>query len=78
MVFQGPLIGFEKLQDLNLESNLAFNVKDFFFSNLTELLHLNLAGNNLRDDMERDTQGKIFRQLHSLLSLNMSRCNLNR
>lgn len=64
--------GFEKLTFLDLSVNYCENISDYFFENMTNLMHLNLSNNFAGFSLETDKNGKTFRAQSKLQNLDLA------
>ncbi|XP_067671523.1 toll-like receptor 4 [Haliotis asinina] len=71
-IWQGPIYGLHKLTHLSLSNNIAQSVSTYFFSQLPQLIHLDISLNYLGLSIANDRNGEIFENLTRLKFLNLS------
>ncbi|XP_041366909.1 toll-like receptor 4, partial [Gigantopelta aegis] len=74
----GPVIGLNKLTNLDLSNNIAFRAHPKFFENFPSLIILNISNNLLNNAIANDTSGALFTNLTSVQILDLSANHLQK
>ncbi|XP_062615601.1 toll-like receptor 4 [Saccostrea cucullata] len=68
----GPMYGIQNVTLIDLSNNFCTKLSSNFFVNASGLLRLNISRNSVGDNLERDKNGLIFRNLVSVETLDLS------
>ncbi|XP_061165533.1 toll-like receptor 4 [Saccostrea echinata] len=69
----GPITGIDNVVYMDLSNNFCSNISPRFFEDFKNLCYLDLSHNALGENLENDIDGKIFQNLRTLNSLNLTR-----